>query len=381
MTSRWRRARMAVAAGALGSLLIGGAAAMAAPGGNGWNSAGGDRQNTRYAASESKISPATVGRLTKKWELTTGGDVSATPAVDDQRVYVPDWAGNLYAVNRTTGAVVWQRTITQLHGVPGDKARATPALSDTALVIGDPGPVRRRWRGARHRQGHRARCCGRTQVDDARRRRSSRSRRPSSTASSTSGSPPRRRPARRSAGYACCTFRGSMRGARPGDRRDPLEDLHDARARLSRATPSGAARPPSTRSVARSTSQRATTTTCRTTVLDCVAGGRTTRMAKSACLPADDFFDSIVALDLRTGAVKWATRALPLRRVDGGLHPLHRRRRNCPRASRTRTTTSGRHPALFTVKARPARRVSSSGPGRRAVSTGHSTPTPERSCG
>ena len=76
MTSRWRRARMAVAAGALGSLLIGGAAAMAAPGGNGWNSAGGDRQNTRYAANESKISPATVGGLTKKWELTTGGDVS-----------------------------------------------------------------------------------------------------------------------------------------------------------------------------------------------------------------------------------------------------------------------------------------------------------------
>src|SRR6478735_8537330 len=136
MTSRWRRTRIVVAAAALGSLLIGGAAAFAAPGGNGWNSAGGDRQNTRYAASESKISPATVGRLTKKWELTTGGDVSATPAVDDQRVYAPDWAGNLYAVNRTTGAIVWQKKVAALTGVPGDVARTTPALSDTALVIG-----------------------------------------------------------------------------------------------------------------------------------------------------------------------------------------------------------------------------------------------------
>ena len=131
MSSRWRRARMAMAAGALGSLLIGSAAAMAAPGGNGWNSAGGDRQNTRYAASESKISAANVGGLTKKWELTTGGDVSATPAVDGQRVYVPDWAGNLYAVDRATGNVVWQKKVADLTGVPGDLARATPAFTDT----------------------------------------------------------------------------------------------------------------------------------------------------------------------------------------------------------------------------------------------------------
>jgi len=80
-----------------------------------------------------------VAGLTKKWEVTTGGDVSATPAVDGQQVYVPDWAGNLYAVNRTTGAVVWQKKIADLTGVPGDLARATPAFSDTALVIGDQG--------------------------------------------------------------------------------------------------------------------------------------------------------------------------------------------------------------------------------------------------
>ena len=124
MTRMIRHARLWVAAGIAGTLLVGGQAA-AAPGGNGWNSAGGDRQNTRYAATESKISPATVAGLTKKWEVTTGGDVSATPAVDGQQVYVPDWAGNLYAVNRTTGAVVWQKKIADLTGVPGDLARAT----------------------------------------------------------------------------------------------------------------------------------------------------------------------------------------------------------------------------------------------------------------
>jgi len=47
-----------------------------------------------------------VGGLTQKWAFTTGGDVSATPAVDEQRVYFPDWAGNLYAVDRKTGRQV-----------------------------------------------------------------------------------------------------------------------------------------------------------------------------------------------------------------------------------------------------------------------------------
>ena len=140
MTRRWRRTRMVVAAAALGSLLVGGAAALAAPGGNSWNSAGGDRQNTRHAASESKISPSTVASLTKKWVLTTAGDVSATPAVDGQRVYVPDWAGNLYAVDRATGAVVWQKKVSDLTGVPGDLARVTPAFTETTLVLGNQGP-------------------------------------------------------------------------------------------------------------------------------------------------------------------------------------------------------------------------------------------------
>ena len=35
-----------------------------------------------------------------KWEFTTTGDVSATPAVDGDTVYFPDWGGQLYAVDK-----------------------------------------------------------------------------------------------------------------------------------------------------------------------------------------------------------------------------------------------------------------------------------------
>ena len=73
--------------------------------GNLWTSAGGNWQNTRYQAAEHTINVSNVGSLEPKWVLETGGDVSATPAVDVANVYFPDWVGNLYAVNKTTGEV------------------------------------------------------------------------------------------------------------------------------------------------------------------------------------------------------------------------------------------------------------------------------------
>src|SRR5262245_50799850 len=62
-----------------------------------------DLQNTRSNDNETKIGVGNVAKLQVKWAFTTGGDVSGTPAVDGANVYVPDWAGNLYAVSRATG--------------------------------------------------------------------------------------------------------------------------------------------------------------------------------------------------------------------------------------------------------------------------------------
>ena len=71
--------------------------------GNGqWLSAGQNRNNTRHAATEDIISPANAGELAVKWVFETGGDVSATPAVDGNYVYVPDWAGNIFKIDAAT---------------------------------------------------------------------------------------------------------------------------------------------------------------------------------------------------------------------------------------------------------------------------------------
>ena len=115
-----------------------------AAGGSTWSSAGHDLQNTRYQNTESKISAANAGNLAVQWQFTTAGDVSATPAVDGSTVYFPDSAGNLYAVNRNTGALIWSRTIASYTGVPGDFSRTTPAIAGNALIFGDQaGKVRR----------------------------------------------------------------------------------------------------------------------------------------------------------------------------------------------------------------------------------------------
>lgn len=118
-----------------------GVPAHAAGGGSLWTSAGQNIANTRHQDTESKISVATVSSLAVKWVFMTSGDVSATPAVDGRRVYVPDWAGNLYAVDRKTGAQVWSASIGAATGILFDKARATPVLSGNKVIVGTQGSI------------------------------------------------------------------------------------------------------------------------------------------------------------------------------------------------------------------------------------------------
>src|SRR5882724_8675763 len=68
-----------------------------------WQLAGADLSNSRNQPSESILNPANVSTLKPIWTFTTGGDVSATPTVDGDTIYVPDWAGNLFAISRSDG--------------------------------------------------------------------------------------------------------------------------------------------------------------------------------------------------------------------------------------------------------------------------------------
>src|SRR5712672_1263648 len=86
---------------------------------NQWPSMGQNLNNWRDQSSEQKIGTANVNQLTTKWTFTAAGDVSATPTVADGALYFPDWGGNLNAVDRNTGAVLWTRQISEYNGHPG----------------------------------------------------------------------------------------------------------------------------------------------------------------------------------------------------------------------------------------------------------------------
>jgi polyvinyl alcohol dehydrogenase (cytochrome) len=94
-----------------------------------------DRRNQPFTS----IGVSNVKHLTTKWVFTTGGSVSATPAVVNGSVYFPDWAGNFYAIDAATGQLNWSNTISYWTGVPGDFARDDPAFDGGTIFIGDQG--------------------------------------------------------------------------------------------------------------------------------------------------------------------------------------------------------------------------------------------------
>src|SRR5712671_267746 len=102
-----------------------------------WRIAGQNLSNTWSQPNEHSISPANVKDLTPKWVFTTGGDVSATPTVDGDAVYFPDWAGNLFAVKKQSGDLIWSHKISDYDGVDGAISRVSPAVDHDQLIIGD----------------------------------------------------------------------------------------------------------------------------------------------------------------------------------------------------------------------------------------------------
>ena len=99
-----------------------------------WPMFGATASNT--ASNYSGISAWNVSQLKTKWTFKTGGDVSARAAVAGDVVYFPDWGGNIWAVNAATGRLLWGHKLSD-YGLPeGTVSRTTPALLGNNLYIG-----------------------------------------------------------------------------------------------------------------------------------------------------------------------------------------------------------------------------------------------------
>ncbi|XP_049393822.1 uncharacterized protein LOC125858172 [Solanum stenotomum] len=111
-----------------------------------WLNHGGDITR-RSAPGEILISPRTINRLKLRLKFLAGFDITATPAVANGVVYFPSWNGNLYAVNAINGGLIWQQNLTRLTGLPPVRSvnvtvsRATPVVANDLLLVGIYGPA------------------------------------------------------------------------------------------------------------------------------------------------------------------------------------------------------------------------------------------------
>ncbi len=119
---------------------LGGPAAFAQPRSSDsmqWPFWGGSVLNQNYAADESMLSPATVPNLKPLWIYKTEGSVSATPTIDGKYLYATDWKGYIYKLARADKAEVWKHNLTEYTGRKASVSRNSPAITDSLLIFGD----------------------------------------------------------------------------------------------------------------------------------------------------------------------------------------------------------------------------------------------------
>jgi polyvinyl alcohol dehydrogenase (cytochrome) len=272
-----------------------------------WRIAGQNLSNSWSQPAEHSISPANVNGLTPKWVFTTGGDVSATPTVDGDAIYFPDWAGNLFAVKKDSGKLIWSHKISDYDGVTGATSRVSPAVDGNQVIIGDILNSKKVHNGANVISVDRetGTLQWMTQVD-------------THPASEITGSPvvfdgvvyigvsSGEEGLAVDPAYPCCSFRGSVVAldVKTGAMLWKTFDMPDNGGKPGGYSGGAVWQPPAI------DPQRGTlfvgtgnNYTAPANVEACQSATPTAN-----CAAADDFFDTALALDLKTGQIKWAKR-------------------------------------------------------------------------
>ncbi|MEH2379770.1 MAG: PQQ-binding-like beta-propeller repeat protein [Nostoc sp.] len=106
---------------------------------NQWRLGGQNLNNTRYQADEKYLNPKNVTHLSPKWVFSASGELSATPAVVDKTVYIPDWGGNFFKIDAQTGTQIWATSIASYindPSIPKAVSRTSPAVKGNKVIIG-----------------------------------------------------------------------------------------------------------------------------------------------------------------------------------------------------------------------------------------------------
>ena len=270
-----------------------------------WRIAGQNLSNSWSQPAEHSISPANVNGLSPKWVFTTGGDVSATPTVDGNAVYFPDWGGNLFAVEKDSGHLIWSHKISEYDGVEGAISRVSPAVDGNQVIFGDILNSKQAHNGANvisvDRQTGTIQWM--TQVD-------------THLAAIITGSPvvfdgmvyvgvsSSEETLALNPAYPCCSFRGSIVALdeKSGAMRWKTFDMPDNGGQPGGYSGGAIWQPPAIDAkrgmLFAGTGNNYTAPAAVETCQDATPTAN--------CAAADDFFDTALALDLKSGQIKWS---------------------------------------------------------------------------
>lgn len=266
-----------------------------------WPMANHDPSGSHIQPDETAISAANVGRLAPRWTLTVAGIVNATPAVVNGAVYFPDSGGKFWKIDAKSGTVIWSVSVPELTGTDKTFSRTSPAYGDGMVFIADNSGAhliavdaetgKKRWMTQLDAHPSALLTSSPVVVGDS-------VYMPVSSNEQTAAANP---------GYACCTFRGSMVAL----------DIHTGQIVWKTYTMPGNGGKPGGFSGGAALAIPAVdvekgiiyfATDHQYTQPDSVVACLTAEPDdwKTGCYPPDARFNSIIALDLKTGQPKWS---------------------------------------------------------------------------
>lgn len=265
-----------------------------------WPMGGQNYRNTRSNPNQMRTNVHNVGQLALRWKVDTAGDVSATAAVVGDAVYFPDWSGDVYKVDAQTGSVLWKKRL-PVDGTVQAIARTSPAVVGNVVYIGD-------------QHGY-VEALSTDSGSILWRTRPNPGPFPVITQSPVVyngvvyvGSASFEEGVAANGSYPCCTARGSFQAL------DATTGAVLWQTFMTPAGYSGAAIWSSTPALDTASNTVYVTTgnnyKIPLSATACFTSAGSDPVAQKACVNPDNHVDSIVALDMSTGRINWATSAL-----------------------------------------------------------------------
>ncbi len=102
-----------------------------------WSSAGNGLTNAHYAPFEFFLGRDTLPLLQPRWIFSADGEVQGTPTVENDSVFFSDAGGSVWRLNAISGSVVWKTSLPSITGNSMSYSRVSPGITSNLVIVGD----------------------------------------------------------------------------------------------------------------------------------------------------------------------------------------------------------------------------------------------------